>query len=471
MKTLKHSTSVVFAVLLLTVPAQGAQGSYRNRDNRDPNDPGDGSYSVPYQLPTHAEISQDLDRIRAFMELASSPRIVNRETGLEITDPSSEPVVSATLDPGLFRFSPISYDMGVVYSGMLRVYEVTGDARFADFTAGRMRFIHDWLPYFEDAQKQFQRGWRNPFSPALEPDSLDDSGSICAAMIRSRLANIGPDLNSQIELRGDYILNKQFRLSDGTLARQRPQRESLWADDAYMCIPALAEMGRLTGEKKWFDDAVKQALQLSDYLFVPEKGLYMHGLNMNNPDAPRFYWGRANGWVVLALCDLLDVLPRDHAGYEPVRAQLQAVLRGVAEYQDGNTGLWHQLIDRTDSYLETSCSAMFVYGLARAINQGWIGGTGSGSCAQAGWNGLTTRINERGQVIGTCVGTTFASDPVYYYHRPANEYALHGYGPMLLAGVEMIRLLENPGYNIEFKNRTYHYVPKDSAASSSRENQ
>ena len=82
------------------------------------------------------------------------------------------------------------------------------------------------------------------------------------------------------------------------------------------------------------------------------------------------------------------------------------------------------------------------------------------SVAQAGWMGVTTRVNERGQVEGTCVGTTLASDHVYYYNRPQSVFATHGYGPVLLAGAEMIRLLQNPAIDIQYKLRTYHYVPK-----------
>jgi unsaturated rhamnogalacturonyl hydrolase len=459
------------AVLLLSTDGLAAQMTFRNRDNLSTNDPGDGDYTVPYQRPTRAEIVRDLERILRFMESASWIRVVDRNTGKELTDPKSGPVASAILDTGPSKFSPLAYDMGVVYSGMLRASQVTGDTNFAGFTARRLEFIHDWRPYFKRSEEQFHLGRSNPFASLLEPDSLDDSGAMCAALVRARLVGAGPNLMTQIEVWSDYILNKQFRLSDGTLARHRPQRESLWADDAYMCIPALAEMGRLTGDKKWFDAAVKQALQLSQHLFVPEKDLHMHGMNMNNPDAPHFFWGRANGWVVLAFCDLLDVLPKEHPGYELVKARLQLILRGVAEYQDGTTGLWHQMLDRSDSYLETSASAIFVYGLAHAINQGWISPSTYGSIAQAGWNGLTTRINKDGQVEGTCVGTTFAGDQVYYYHRPVSVYAMHGYGPVLLAGAEMIQLLENPAYEIQFKNRTYHFVPKDGRATNYREHQ
>ena len=45
------------------------------------------------------------------------------------------------------------------------------------------------------------------------------------------------------------------------LARNRPQKNTLWLDDLYMVLPAIAQMGKLTGDKKYFDDAVKQVLQ------------------------------------------------------------------------------------------------------------------------------------------------------------------------------------------------------------------
>ena len=287
-------------------------------------------------------------------------------------------------------------------------------------------------------------------------------------MMRARHAGIGPDLSAQIRVCGDWVAKRQFRLPDGTFARRRPQAMSVWADDMYMGIPALAELGRMTGERAYFDDAVKNVLQMTGYLFDPRTNLYTHGWNANNPDAPHFYWARANGWAVLAMSDVLDVLPKDHPGYPRIMAQLQRTLRGIAERQSG-AGLWHQMIDRDDSYLETSASAMFVYVLAHAINEGWISPTTYGSIAQAGWNALSARVDAQGKVEGTCVGTTFASDQVYYYNRPTSTAALHGYGPMLLAGAEMIRLLENPAFEIQYRVRTYHYVPKNGGATSYRE--
>ncbi|MBI5768148.1 MAG: glycoside hydrolase family 88 protein [Verrucomicrobia bacterium] len=451
-------------VITLVAAPVFADGPYRNRDNKNAaKDSAEGTYPVPYQQPTVPEVTEALARVRDYLDQAALTRIVDSATGREITDPASAPVATAAADRGESEFGPLQYEMGVVHSAMLRAAVVTGDAKFAAYTQKHLEFLAKWLPYFRESAKKFGTD-KNGFRSVLEPRALDDSGSMCAAVIRARRAKVGPDLKPVIDTWSEWIGKKQFRFKDGTLARQRPQALSLWADDAYMSVPALAEMGHLTGERAWFDDAVKQIERMSSYLFNPQLGLYTHGWNAANHSAPHFYWGRATGWIVVAMCDLLDVLPKAHPGREKVLAQLRATLRGVAQYQSGS-GLWHQMIDRNDSYLETSATAMFVYGLAHAVNEGWIPATTYGSIAQAGWCGLVTRINAKGQIEGTCVGTTYASDQVYYYNRPASVKALHGYGTTMLAGVEIIRLLKNPAFTIDYKLRTYHYVPKDSATS------
>ena len=356
-------------------------------------------------------------------------------------------------------FYPLDYTMGVAHSGMLLAAEATGDRRFADFTARQLQFVKDRLPYFREVVAKGAPAGKSTFGAIIETGSLDDSGSMCAALVKARRAGVGPDLLDVIRHWSDYVAHRQFRLADGTLARHRPQPESLWADDLYMSVPALAQMGALTGERAWFDDAARQVLQFHQHLWDPKAELYAHGKHVNQPLNPEFYWGRANAWAMLAAVELLDVLPEDHPARGKVLETLRAHVRSVAKLQSGS-GLWHQMLDKPDSYLETSASAIFVYCIARAIDRGWISPVGYGSVAQAGWIGVTTRVNAKGQVEGTCVGTTLASDHVYYYNRPVSVYATHGYGPVLLAGAEMIRLLRNPAVDVQYKLRTYHYVPK-----------
>ncbi|QJE03463.1 hypothetical protein HH212_18950 [Massilia forsythiae] len=457
------ATACAFA---LAVPAH-ADGPYRNPDNKNRNDPAEGTYPVPYKKPVAAEITASLQRIRAYLESQTPTRIVHKDGGAPVTD-FATPVADAVVAGMDSDLGLQVYEMGVVHAGLLKAAEVTGDKRFTDMTARHFNFFAERLPYFRAQEQRFHLERANSFSRFLDPRSLDDAGSMCAAMMRARRAGVGPDLSAQIKVCGDWVARRQFRLADGTLARQRPQAVSLWADDMYMGVPALAELGRMSGQRAYFDDAVKNVLQMSSYLADPQTGLYTHGWNANNPDAPRFYWARANGWALLSMADLLDVLPKDHPGTPKVLAQLRKSLRAVAELQSGS-GLWHQMIDRSDSYLETSASAIFTYVIAHAVNQGWVSPSTWGSVAQAGWAGLSTRINDKGQVEGTCVGTTFAGDQVYYYNRPTSVDALHGYGPTLLAGAEIIRMLNNPAFSIEYRVRTYHYVPKDGGQTSYRE--
>ena len=445
-----------------------ADGGYRNRDNKDLKDAGEGTYPVPYQKPEVAEITEALHRIRAYMESVTPTRVIQKSSGAEITDFSKPPVADAIFEPSKGDFGILVYEMGVVHAGLMKAAEVTGDKKFTAMTERHLQFFAKTMPYFDAQEKQFHLERANSFARFLDPRSLDDAGSMCAALIRAKFANIGPDLGNMIKVCSNFVSKQQYRLADGTLARKRPQASSLWSDDMYMGVMPLAEFGHLTKDKAYFDDAVKNVLQMSAYMFNKQAGIYTHGWNANNPDAPRFYWARANGWAVLTMSDVLDVLPKDHPDYPKVLAQLRATLNGIAELQSGQ-GLWHQMLDRNDSYLETSASAMFVYGIAHAINQGWVSPTTYGSIAQAGWNALYQRINAKGQVEGTCVGTTFASDQVYYYNRPTSVDTLHGYGPVLLAGAEMIKLLKNPAIEIQHKVRTYHYLPAGNSKTDYRE--
>jgi rhamnogalacturonyl hydrolase YesR len=228
-----------------------------------------------------------------------------------------------------------------------------------------------------------------------------------------------------------------------------------------MSVPALAQMGVLTGERKYFDDAVRQILQFSSRMFVPEKGLYRHGWVQDMEPHPAFHWARANGWAIVAMTELLEVLPQDHPGRAAVLEQYRAHVRGLAPYQD-STGLWHQLIDRPDSYLETSASAMYVYSIARGINRGWLDGKAYGPMVSLGWNAVAQKVNAAGQVEGTCVGTGMGFDPAFYYYRPASVYAAHGYGPVLLAGAEMIALRKADGAKEAISDGGVHFAPSAS---------
>jgi hypothetical protein len=208
-------------------------------------------------------------------------------------------------------------------------------------------------------------------------------------------------------------------------------------------VPCLAQAGKLTGEARYFDDAARQILQFGDRMFVKDKKLFMHAWNQQMDYHPAFHWARANGWAIMAMAELLDVLPEKH----PARARVLALYRQHAEglvANQGHAGLWHQLLDRRESYEETSASAMYVFALARGINRGWLNAAAFGPPVSLGWNAVAKKVNAKGQVEGVCVGTGVGWDPAFYMYRPVHLLAAHGYGPMFLAGAEMLELLRRP---------------------------
>ncbi len=79
---------------------------------------------------------------------------------------------------------------------------------------------------------------------------------------------------------------------------------------------------------------------------------------------------------------------------------------------------------------------------------GWLDAKTYGPAAILAWNATASKVNEKGHVEGTCVGTGLAWDPAFYYHRPISPFAAHGYGPVLLAGSSMIELLSKNKYQI-----------------------
>jgi len=408
-------------------------------------------YPVAYGPPGAAGIKTVLDRIYRYLDAVTPAQLVDRSTGRPLDDIHTTDTTTV-FAPGDFRL--LSYEWGVVYAGMLQTAQATGDTAYSQYTYKRQQLIAAAFPVLK-AQLEKYPASSNALRFVIHPRALDDCGAVCASMIKALRSGAAAGLRPVVDNFIQYISTKEFRLPDGTLARNRPHPNTIWLDDLFMSIPALAQMGKLTGDKKYYDDAVKQLLQFAGRMFEKDKGIYMHGWVQGMGVHPAFHWARANGWALMATVELLDVLPANHPRRAAVLDLLRAHIKGLAAYQSG-TGSWHQLLDRSDSYLETSATAIYTYCIARAINRGWIPGSVYGPMVSLAWNAVALKVNEQGQVEGTCVGTGMGFDPAFYYYRPVNVYAAHGYGPVLLAGSEMIQLLKHPGFKMNDSALQYY---------------
>src|SRR5690606_14597176 len=230
-------------------------------------------YPVQYGETTPEDIKAVVDRVHAYLNDATPVALVNK-TNRQPVDVLSTVDTNTIFKQGDFRL--ISYEWGVPYGAMLLATESIGDSRYEQYTKDRLDFIAQVVEAFQKSPEA--AGRRSPVHSVTDPGALDDAGAMCAAMIKASQAGaLTEDVRPMVDNYISYILNDEFRLADGTLARNRPLPNTIWLDDLYMSLPALAQMGKLTGEDRYFDEAIRQFWLFADRMFVPGKGLYMHG--------------------------------------------------------------------------------------------------------------------------------------------------------------------------------------------------
>jgi unsaturated rhamnogalacturonyl hydrolase len=173
------------------------------------------------------------------------------------------------------------------------------------------------------------------------------------------------------------------------------------------------------------------------------------------------FWGRAVGWYAMACVDVLDFLPTNHPARKEIIAELKKVSDGIVKWQDADSGLWWQVMDqgyRPGNYLEATASAMFVYAMARAVNQGYLSRDYLPAISK-GYKGIIGRLiktDDKGAVslMQCCsvAGLGFTNSKGrardgsfdYYVTEPMMENDLKGVGPFILAGIEVQKLFDSP---------------------------
>lgn len=381
-------------------------------------------YETPYGVPKEADVKACIDRVLTYLESTMPAEAKDNR-----------------LHQGSFRLT--SYEAGVLYNAAWEAAQRTSDTHYKQFVTNRLGLIAQLAPIASERMKK-DKNFDPQMRLVVNPQALDDAGAMCAAFIRMQLSETNKKKKETnrlvIERYINHVMNKQYRLADGILARTRPHYNTVWLDDMYMGIPCLAWYGKLTGETKYYDEAVRQVRLFKERMWVPEEKLFRHGWVEEMNPHPFFPWGRANGWALLTLCEVLDALPTNYAGRTEVLDLLRQHVEGLCAVQD-KTGFWHQLLNRNDTYLETSATAIYAYCMAHAICEGWIDAIAYGAQTLQAWQAVQTKVNQKGQVEGTCVGSGMGFDVAFYSYRPVHPMAAHGYGPVIWAGGEMIRML------------------------------
>jgi len=262
-----------------------------------------------------------------------------------------------------------------------------------------------------------------------------------------------------------HQLEKHPRTTEGAFWHKKKYTSQIWLDGVYMGMPYLAEYATMFEDKHQRDETLEEVVnefELSrKYLRNPENGLYFHAWDElkqqewanKKTGLSALHWARGQGWLAMALVDVLDYIPLENVSQrQRLISMVNELAQSVVDVQDPETGTWWQIMDRPNAignYRESSATAMYAYFLAKAINKGYLPSKYTTNATDA-FNGLINEfvlVHTDGKVSMTnqCLvaGLGFGRDGSYNYYmsEPVFNNDPKGTGPLILAGIEIHRLL------------------------------
>src|SRR5581483_10648326 len=204
-----------------------------------------------------------------------------------------------------------------------------------------------------------------------------------------------------------------------------------WIDDMYMVIIVQLQAYRATGDTKYLDRA---ALEMSAYL---DKLQQPNGLFYHAPDVP-FFWGRGDGWVAVGMAEMLRDLPANHPQRARIMKGYQLMMSALLKYQ-AEDGMWRQLIDRPESWEESSSSGMFTFALITGVKNGWLDAATYGPAARKAWIALAGFVDQNDNITNVCEGTNKNNSLDWYLQRQRRTGDFHGQETVLWSASALLR--------------------------------
>jgi len=234
----------------------------------------------------------------------------------------------------------------------------------------------------------------------------------------------------------------------------------MWLDGLYMGAPFYSEYSKMFNSSKDFDDITHQFELIYSKTKDAKTGLLYHAWDESKEQKwadketglSLHFWGRAVGWYMMALVDVLDFIPKNHPKRKMLINQLKEISDVVLKYRDEKSKVWYQILDlpeRSPNYLEASCSAMFVYSFAKGVNKGYLNKKFL-KYAKESWDGIIREfviVDEKGSINleKICLGAGLGGKPYrdgsfeYYMSEKLRTNDYKGYGPFLLSAIELER--------------------------------
>lgn len=362
----------------------------------------------------------------------------------EFTDPLD--TARSLADTWIATYSPedasFSWDSGLLMLSLWELYLRTGELKYREY-------VKRWMDY------HIQNGYVIAFNDHVPP-----------ARVALRLWKETGEYEyfKIIQDARDYIFYKASRTPDGGLNHMGwVSGNQLWVDTLFMVTPFLAELGKNLGDAECFDEAVLQFEVFSNHLRDSDTGLYRHMYDADTGElVPPVadYWGRGNAWVVAASGIALGLLPREHAGYDGIRSRFIHQINSMANLLD-SSGRWHTIMNRADTYFETSASLLAAFGIYEAL-QADAASKNILQIAEKSFGGGMSQVvvdeNEGTLLLGTSYGTSPSTWEMYQYVLKGEQVS-YGVGAFILAALARDKYGVESSIECATTNETYIRQP------------
>ncbi|MBT2658584.1 glycoside hydrolase family 88 protein [Bacillus sp. ISL-18] len=322
---------------------------------------------------------------------------------LDLKRPSNEDSLKEVGDAEKIGYFPRDFGMeewdwpqGV---GLLGLKNLAGDDAFPDYR----EYIRNW------AEDQIQCGLPlkniNTTAPMLTLMDYEERETLALEWV-------------------DWIINQAPRTKENGLQHVtsgdtkhdlKLNEGQIWIDTLFMVVLFLSKMGIKYGQQAWIDEAAYQVNLHIDHLFNQEDSLFYHGYDFDNDHHfSEAYWCRGNSWYTLAAPELIETLKGKLStdAYEKMAGTFKAQVDRVVALQSEN-GLWHTLLDDSDSYTEVSGSSAIAAGILKGIRLGLLDSSYIAVCRKA-VEAVLANIAEDGTVLNVSAGTAIGKEKEDY---------------------------------------------------------
>jgi unsaturated rhamnogalacturonyl hydrolase len=337
------------------------------------------------------------------------------------------------------------YCHGLELGAMLSVYDAYGDSRIRDYAVA----YADTMVHADGSIVTYR-----PTEYSLD---RINTGKI---FFRIYEQTKNPKYRKALDLLYSQFA-QQPRNEDGGFWHKQIYPHQMWLDGLYMGAPFYAEYAFRNNLPQAYADVINQFVTVARHTYDPATGLYRHACDVSRTERwadpvtgqSKHSWGRAMGWFAMALVDALDFIPPHEAKRDSMLAILNQVALSVRRLQDPATGGWYQVLDRSGdpgNYLESSCSAMFIYSLFKAVRQGYLDKAYL-DVALKGYEGFLKNFVEvdgdgvltitKACAVAGLGGKVYRSgDYDYYIHEAIRNNDPKAVGPFILASLEYEKL-------------------------------